>query len=119
MTDSLPVSLPPAIAARFGAAVLEQQAPPSPCHNCNQPATAQWQRAATDEEREGYWAAIELNIRSQPNVIDDQNANYTADRSQAVTKAVFGCDEHQVADMAMVHAADCGGHGACGCGGEA
>jgi hypothetical protein len=35
-----------------------------------------------------------------------------------VTKAVFGCDEHRVDDMTLLHAVDCGGHGACECGGS-
>lgn len=87
----------------------------SPCHNCGQPATAQWQRRGSDAEREQHWVAMEQNIRSIPDLFGGQNAEYVADRSQPVVKAVFGCDEHQVADMAMTHAADCGGHGVCEC----
>lgn len=92
------------------------RAPRQPtCQHCGTVATVSWQRTATDAERDGYWAAIEANIRSQPNLFNAQNAEYTADRTQPVTKAVFGCDDHQVDDMAAVHAADCGGHGACQC----
>lgn len=91
----------------------------SPCHRCGTGATVQWPRQATDAEREQHWDAMEANIRSIPDLYGGQNDSYTADRTDSVVKAVFGCDEHQVADMVMVHAADCGGHGECQCGGEA
>lgn len=95
-------------------------APGAPtCHRCGQPATAQWQRAANDNEREAHWAALEAHIRAQPNLFDDTNATFTADYTELVTHAVYGCDEHQVPDATLLHAADCGGHQACQCGGEA
>ena len=108
------------------------------CHRCGAVATVGWQRQATDDECEQHWAALEAHIREQPNLFDDSNASYTADRSQPVTKAVHGCDEHDLSpdpaddtDEAAVaawqagveartltHEADCGGHGECRCGGE-
>lgn len=93
--------------------------PPLPtCHYCGTRATTQWQRAATDAEAEQHWAALEQNIRSIPDLFGHGNATYTADRTQPVTKAVHGCDEHQVPDPTLLHAADCGGHQACQCGGD-
>ena len=109
---------PPVLAARLGAAVLNRAPRVPTCHRCGTDATASWKRQATDAEREQHWAALEAHIREQPNLFDDSNASYTADRAQPVTKAVFGCDEHQVDDMVMTHAADCGGHGECGCGSD-
>ena len=111
--------LPGPLAAQLAAAAPARQSRVLTCHRCGTVATAQWQRYGTDAEREQHWAALEAHIRSQPNLFDDSNASYTADRDQPVTKAVFGCDEHRVDDMALLHAADCGGHGACACGGEA
>lgn len=108
-------NLPAPIAGRLVPAMADRVARANPCHNCGDPATAQWRRQGTDDEREQHWAALEAHIRSHPNLFDDSNASYTADRSQPVAKAVFGCDEHCVDDMAMLHTADCGGHGACGC----
>lgn len=87
----------------------------NPCHHCGVPATAQWQRHATGDEAEQHWAATEQNIRAN----NDGHAavEYVADRSDSVTKAVFGCDEHPDPAPGVTHDADCGGHGACGCGG--
>jgi hypothetical protein len=121
------------------AGVVERSARPNPCHRCAAPATVSWQRAATDDEREQHWDAMEQNIRNQPNLFDGSNAEYVADRTAPVTKAVFGCDEHDLSPAsadggkkaaaaakqdgaelrALTHVADCGGHGACGCGGAA
>ena len=135
VTEQLPATLPPALAAKLNAHTPADTSPP--CHRCNSSATTSWQRAATDTEREGYWDAIEQNIRAQPNLFDASNAEYTADRSAPVTKAVFGCDKHDLspapadagkkaaatarqagADLrTLTHAADCGGHGECQCGG--
>lgn len=136
MTDNLPATFPPVLAAGLTAAAA---ALPPPCHRCDSAATTSWQRAATDAEREGYWAAMEANIRSQPNLFDSSNSEYTADRTAPVTKAVFGCDDHDLspepvdagkkaaaaakqagADVrALTHDADCGGHGECQCAGAA
>lgn len=85
------------------------------CHRCGTVATTQWRRRATDTEREQHWAAQEQHIRSIPDLYGNRNGAYTADRSQDVVKAVFGCAEHIVDDTLTVHAADCGGHGACQC----
>lgn len=136
MTNTLP-ELPDSVLAALPPGT---RAPARPiCHRCDTVATVSWQRTATDDERVGYWAAIELNIRSQPNLFDAQNSEYTADRTQPVIKAVFGCDEHDLSPApadggkksaaaakqaglelrALTHAADCGGHGECGCGGAA
>ena len=144
MNEQLPAPLPPALAASLSTHTTTESAPP--CHRCDSDATTSWKRAATDAEREGYWDAMEANIRSQTNLFDASNAEYTADRTQPVTKAVFGCDEHDLspapdddhngsikainaataaakqagADLrALTHAADCGGHGECQCGGAA
>lgn len=86
------------------------------CHRCGTPATLQWQRRATEIEVDRHWAAQEQHIRSIPDLFGHGNAEYVADRNQEVVKAVFGCDEHQVPDGTIVHAADCGGHGTCQCG---
>lgn len=138
MTDNLPSTFPPVLAAGLTAAAAELP-PPPPCHRCDSTATTSWQRAATDAEREGYWDAIEQNIRSQPNLFDGSNAEYTADRTAPVTRAVFGCDEHDLsptpADRSkkaaaaakqagadartLTHNANCGGHGECQCAGAA
>lgn len=109
--------LPAFVAAKFAAAALEAPRP-SVCHRCGLDATTQWQRFGTDAEREQHWAAIEQNIRSIPDLFGSQNGEYAADRNQPVVKAVFGCDEHLVADATILHAADCGGHGTCECGGS-
>lgn len=119
MTENLPAPLPPAIAAKLGAAPARTAARLPACHRCGADATTQWPRQGTDTEQEAHWAAVEAHIRSQPNLFDASNAEYTADRTQPVTKAVFGCDEHQVPDTTMLHTADCGGHGQCQCGSAA
>ena len=110
--------LPGPLAAQLAAVAPTRQSQVPTCHRCGAVATVSWQRHGADDEREQHWAALEAHIREQPNLFDDSNASYTADREQPVTKAVFGCDEHQVDDMTLLHVADCGGHGACGCGGE-
>jgi hypothetical protein len=132
MTDNPPAPLPAIITANLRAASRQPA-----CHRCGTVATSQWPRASTDAEREQHWAAVEAHIRSIPDLFGGQNAEYTADRSEPVTKAVFGCDEHDLspapaddsdeaiaaAEQAgtelrtLTHAADCGGHGACQCGG--
>lgn len=121
------------------AAILAIEPRTNPCHRCGRPATTQWRRNATDTEAEQHWAAVEQHIRSIPNLVDASNAEYVADRDQPVVKAVFGCDEHDLSPTpadagkkatvaakqvgadarALTHAADCGGHGACQCGGAA
>lgn len=106
------------------------------CHHCGTPATHQWQRAATPDEAEQHWAALEQNIRASNSGRPD--VDYTHPRNDEVRKAVFGCDNHRLnptpADntpeaiaaaiqtgaerRAILHAADCAGHGACQCGEE-
>jgi len=97
----------------LGSAALET--PPPVCHRCGTPASTQWQRNATPAEAGQHWAAQEQHIRSIPDIAGNRNAEYTADRTQPVTKAVHGCDEHVVDAPHATHDADCGGHGACGC----
>jgi len=87
----------------------------APCHRCDAPATTQWQRRATDAEADQHWDAQEQHIRSIPDIAGNRNAEYTADRTQPVTKAVHACDEHVVDAPHVTHDADCGGHEACGC----
>ena len=95
-------------------------APGAPaCHRCGQGATTQWQRRATHDEAGQHWDALEQHIRSQPNLFDSSNAEYVADRSQTVVKAVYGCEQHIVPNPHQTHAAECGGHGACQCEGSA
>lgn len=86
---------------------------PAPCHRCGQPATIQWRRDATDTEREAHWAALEQSIRASND--GRPEAAYTADRTQAVTKSVHGCDQHVVDAPHLTHEAECGGHGTCEC----
>lgn len=88
----------------------------TPCHRCGAPATTQWPRQATEAEAAQHWDALEQNIRSQPDIAGHGNATWTADRSDTVTKAVHACDQHVVDAPHLTHDADCGGHGACGCG---
>lgn len=129
--------LPGPLAAQLAAAAPARQSRVPTCHRCGTVATAQWQRYGTDAEREQHWAALEAHIREQPNLFDDSNANWTADRSQDVTKAVFGCEQHDLSPApfapsdggalaakqagaearTLTHDADCGGHGQCQCGG--
>lgn len=85
------------------------------CHRCETPATMQWRRKATAAEAEQHWAAQEQHIRSIPDLFGHGNATWTADHSDDVVKAVHGCDAHLVNDTLLLHAADCGGHGACQC----
>jgi len=105
------------------------------CHRCGQAATHQWPRRATDQEAEDWHAAREQWIRQHND--GRPEAEYVSDRSDTVTVAVHGCDDHKLtpeipvdnpeaaqialdagaARRALVHDADCGGHGACGCGG--
>lgn len=85
----------------------------TPCHACTEPATIQWQRHATPDETEQHWTAVEGNIRTSNS--GHPAATYEADRTDTVVKAVHGCDDHQVDDTTIVHAADCHGDKGCGC----
>ena len=137
MTDLPPDHPLPAAIAAAPTPATAKRAPVPVCHRCGTVATVQWPRQATDAEREQHWDALEQHIRSQPNLSDDSNASYTADRGQPVTKAVHGCDEHDLSPTptdgskkaaaaakqagtearTLTHDADCGGHGECQCGG--
>lgn len=96
-----------------------RQAPQNRCHRCGAVATTQWQQHATAEAAEAHWVAQEQHIRSLANSLRPEQANYVADRTGPVTKAVHGCDEHVIDAPHLTHGVDCGGHGACACGGEA
>ena len=112
------------------------------CHRCGGTPTHQWTRRATDQEAEAWHAAREQHIRAHND--GRAAAGYVSDRSDVVTLAVHGCDEHNLTPVpdepvdsspealgavnfaaqdagaalrALLHDADCGGHGACGCGG--
>lgn len=113
------------------ARIAEQQ---HVCHRCQAPATAQWQRYATADEAEAWHAGREQHIRAHND--GRAAAEYVSDRSGVVTMAVHGCDEHDLSPgpvddanaagyearqigadrRALIHDAECGGHGACGCG---
>lgn len=132
-----PDALPPVLAGQPGAAVAPRTPRVPTCHRCGVVATVGWKRYGTDAEREQHWDALEQHIRSQPNLFDDSNATFTADRSEPVTLVVHGCDEHDLSPVpadgskkaaavakqagvdarALTHEADCGGHGECRCGG--
>lgn len=86
------------------------------CHRCGDPATQQWPRHATPDEAEDWHAAREQHIRAHND--GRAEAEYISDRSDTVTLAVHGCDEHVVPEPHRTHDADCGGHGACQCGGD-
>jgi hypothetical protein len=103
------------------------------CHRCGSAPTLQWQRRATDAEALAQRSEIE-GIVGHP--VDDA---YVLERYGEPRAAVFGCAEHDLspapADQtpdalaaakqsgldlrALVHAADCGGHGHCACKGAA
>jgi hypothetical protein len=105
------------------------------CHRCQAPATAQWQRHATADEAEAWHAGREQWIRQHND--GHAEAEYVSDRADTVTLAVHGCDDHDLSPgpadetnaakyearqvgaglRTLTHDADCGGHGACGCGG--
>lgn len=106
------------------------------CHRCDEVATAQWARQATADEAEAWHAGREQHIRAHND--GRAAAEYVSDRSDTVTMAVHGCDDHDLSPgaadetnaakhearrigedrRALTHDADCGGHGACGCGGN-
>jgi hypothetical protein len=106
------ISVPPA--AVSGVPTPVRPTAMNPCHHCGQPATAQWQRHATPAEHTQHWDAHEQHR----NAIDaEENQNYRADRTDTVTIAVFGCDQHPDPCPGRIHDTDCGAHGACRCGG--
>lgn len=84
------------------------------CHRCQAPATQQWPRHATPDEAEDWHAAREQHIRAHND--GRPETEYVSDRTDTVTVAVHGCDEHVVDEPHRTHDADCGGHGACQCG---
>lgn len=112
-----PTALPPAFLlgnpAAAAAVIAAHDRAATPCGTCGADATAQWQRRATADEHEQHWAASEQNIRASND--GHPAVDYVADRTDTVTKAVFGCDEHVVPNPHLVHDADCGGHGNCQC----
>lgn len=83
------------------------------CHRCQAPATVQWPRYATADEAEAWHAGREQHIRAAND--GREAAGYVSDRTDTVTLAVHGCDEHQLPSPGLVHDADCGGHGLCRC----
>ena len=84
------------------------------CHRCGEAAATQWGRAATAAEAETWWSLLEQRIRQANQGMP--GAAYVADRTDAVTVAVHGCEQHPVPNPHLLHNADCGGHGQCGCG---
>lgn len=96
---------------------MSRTTPRHACHRCEAPATQQWPRHATPDEAEDWHAAREQHIRAHND--GKPEAEYVSDRTDTVTMAVHGCDEHVVDDPRHTHDADCGGHGACQCGGPA
>ena len=61
------------------------------CHACDQPATQQWQRQASDDEAAQYHANMNTWRKTQglPPMPDT-----AAIRQTPVLVAVFGCDDH-------------------------
>jgi len=104
-----------ALMRRDGGAGIRDRAPGHTCHRCHAPATQQWPRHATPDEAEDWHAAREQHIRAHND--GRPEADYVANRADAVTLAVHGCNNHVVDDPRRTHDADCGGHGACQCGG--
>lgn len=100
--------------ANLSAVLATRPAPIHPCHHCGNPATTQWQRAATPDEAEAHWAALEQNIRASNS--GNPAVDYTHPRNDEVRKAVFGCPDHPDPAPGVLHQADCGGHGTCQCG---
>lgn len=112
------------------------QDPDHRCHRCQAPATVQWPRLASAEEAEAWHAGREQHIRAANDGRDA--AGYVSDRTDTVTLAVHGCEQHDLSPApfphdsggamaakqigaklrALTHDADCGGHGACQCGGD-
>lgn len=86
------------------------------CHRCDATPTHQWTRRASEQEAEAWHTAREQHIRAHND--GRPAAEYVSDRSDTVTLAVHGCDEHVVSNVHLTHDADCGGHGACACGGD-
>lgn len=112
------------------------QPPGHRCHRCQAPATAQWTRYASAQEAEDWHTAREQHIRTHND--GRAAAEYVSDRTDTVALAVHGCDDHDLSPgpaddtnaaeyearqlgadrRALLHDADCGGHGACECGGN-
>lgn len=92
------------------------------CHRCGGAPAFQWSRLANEQEAAAQRAEITaMQGRELSN--EEIEARYGPLRV-----AVTGCVEHHLGDgigehygldqRALLHAADCGGHGACACGGE-
>lgn len=83
------------------------------CHRCGSSAVIQWRRAASAGEAEAWWNQLEKRIRQANRGLPA--AEHVANRSDSVTIAVHGCEQHPVPDTHLLHGAECGGHGECGC----
>ncbi|TMC49291.1 MAG: hypothetical protein E6J20_18115 [Chloroflexi bacterium] len=90
------------------------------CHACGTPPLFQWTRLATATEAEKQKAEI---ARLQGRELTDAEI---AARYGPLRIALTGCAAHHLGDVAgdadsgldrraLLHAADCGGHGACVC----
>lgn len=83
------------------------------CHVCGGAPVFQWSRLATAEE-----AAVQ---RSEIAVLQgrDLSDEEVATKYGPLRTAVTGCADHGLDEdgtlRAMLHAADCAGHGACAC----
>lgn len=65
---------------------------------CDQPATHQTQRPATDNEATAHWDALEQNIR------ESGTPDYVQRRDDTVTVAEHRCDDPDHADPAYLDA---------------
>jgi hypothetical protein len=83
------------------------------CHRCGGGAVIQWRRAASAGESKAWWSQLEQRIRQANRGLP--HVAYVANRSDSVTIAVHGCEQHQVPDTHLLHGAACGGHGDCEC----
>lgn len=89
-----------------------------PCHRCGGTPMFQWTRAATPGEAAALVA--QLAVQQGRDLSETQAVALYGPLRMSVT----GCADHGLdadgasgADLrALVHGADCGGHGACGCG---
>lgn len=83
------------------------------CHGCGAVPVFQWSRLAGEEEAESQRREI---ATVQGRVLSDEEV---AARYGPLRVAVTGCAEHDLGSAdarALLHVAECAGHGACGCG---
>jgi len=92
------------------------------CHRCGEQPLFQWSRLATEQEAAAQRAEITTLQGRELTEVE------IATRYGPLRVAVTGCADHHLGDesdaesglerRALLHAADCGGHGTCGCADE-